>query len=90
MRKIGQADIKQPASLVAKTSQTGMLQRIIQWSGHNREHHTIKNNLLNLFYNLPLTKDGHLELNLDYIYKSSNDDQAVKTSNKDKANKLDY
>lgn len=36
MRKIGQADIKQPASLVAKTSQTGMLQRIIQWSGHNR------------------------------------------------------
>ena len=41
---------------------------------------------MNLFYNLPLTKDGHLELNLDYIYKSSNDDQAVKTSNKDKAN----
>lgn len=30
MGKIGQADIKQPASLVAKTSQTGMLQRIIQ------------------------------------------------------------
>lgn len=30
MGKIGQADIKQPASSVAKTSQTGMLQRIIQ------------------------------------------------------------
>lgn len=43
---------------------------------------------MNLFYNLPLTKDGHLELNLDYIYKSSNDDQAVKASNKDKANKF--
>lgn len=88
MGKIGQFDIKQPASLVAKTSQTGMLQRIIQWSGHNRQHHTIKNNRLNLFYNLPLTKDGHLELNLDYIYKSSNEDQAVKASNKDKANKF--
>lgn len=43
---------------------------------------------MNLFYNLPLTKDGHLELNLDYIYKSSNDDQAVKASNKGKANKF--
>lgn len=43
---------------------------------------------MNLFYNLPLTKDGHLELNLDYIYKSSNDDQAVKASNKDEANKF--
>ena len=43
---------------------------------------------MNLFYNLPLTKDGHLELNLDYIYKSSNDDQAVKSSNKDEANKF--
>jgi len=45
-----------------------------------------KNNRLNLFYNLPLLKDSHLELNLDYIYKSSNDKQAIKDSNKQKTN----
>ena len=47
-----------------------------------------KNNRLNLFYNLPILKDSHLELNLDYIYQSSDDNQAIKNSNKQKTNEF--
>ncbi len=47
-----------------------------------------KNNRLNLFYNLPVLKDCHLELNLDYIYQSSDDNQTIKNSNKQKTNEF--
>lgn len=47
-----------------------------------------RNNRLNLFYNLPLWKDSRLELNLDYIHKSSDDNQAVKDTDKQRTNKF--